>query len=477
MTQFIEKNRKTIFFIVLIATFVCIFTYISLTPYMSDDFAYMMEMRDRGASSIGDVARLAYEEYFQHGGRLVHYFSFRFFLFLPTKVIFNVVASAMFVALGILIYFNITKKKRFDIGVLLLIFLMLWLFSVRPGQTITWLTGSIVYLFATTYIMGALTLYRYLMNKETIKHPVRASIGMLLISLLAGNVSENNSGAAILLFIIFTLNRFFDEKKKGQSDFTIKSFIKPYMITAFVGIFAGYLTLVLSPGARVRATSAAENDYKGIVGLLSHFYKISVSLRDLFLPAFIVIAVLFVVLVLKKKFKSFADIRNNVAVLYSVAVICGSYALIVIPLPELRAFFGASIFLILIIVELIQEVLDLLLRDEHSEAVLMSIAKYSAITVLCLVFFFTYLENLVNLARIYREKNEQFDIIRNAVNKGNTVYIEIPQLHEPFDNKYTIAYYPQLDEDPDFWINTFYEGWFGVEKISAIPRDVWDENH
>lgn len=475
MTQFVEKNRKKLFVLVPILTYVCIFAYIFLTPYLSDDFAYMMEMRDTGAKTVGDVARLAFDEYFLHGGRLVHYFTFRIFLFIPTKMVFNIVASAIFVVLGLLIYANISKKKKYDIGVIMLIYLMIWLFCVRPGQTVVWLTGSVVYLFATTYILGSLTLFRYMMSHEKVNHPIIISICLFLLCLIAGNVSENNSGAAILLLVIFTINKYVDDKKNFSATFTLKKFVKPYMIVAFVGYIAGFLTLVLSPGAHVRASSAAVNDYKGIVGLLSHFYKISVSLRDLFLPMFIVIAILFVILAIKGQFKSFKDVRTNTAVLYLIAVFAGSYALIVIPLPELRAFFGASVFLILVMVELLQLTITMIQDNEKSQ--IMFVVKYSAIAIFCMIFFFTYLENLVNLARIYREKNEQFSILEDAVANGNTSYVEIPQLHEPFDNKYTIAYYPQLDEDPSFWLNTFYEGWFGIDEISAIPRDIWDENH
>lgn len=477
MTQFVEKNRKKLFVLVPILTYVCIFAYIFLTPYLSDDFAYMMEMRDTGAKTVGDVARLAFDEYFLHGGRLVHYFTFRIFLFIPTKMVFNIVASAIFVVLGLLIYANISKKKKYDVGVIMLIYLMIWLFCVRPGQTVTWLTGSVVYLFATTYILGSLTLFRYIMNKENIKYPTILSLCLFFICLIAGNVSENNSGAAILLLIIFILNKYVDDKNKTLEKLTFKKFVKPYMIIALVGYIAGYLTLVLSPGAHLRASSAAVNDYKGIVGLLSHFYKISVSLRDLFLPMFAIIAIMFVILAVNGHFKTFKDIRTNTAVLYLVAVFAGSYALIVISLPELRAFFGASIFLILVMVELLQQIIDMIKEDTNTSRKMMFVVKYSAIAIFCMIFFFTYLENLVNLARIYREKNEQFSILEDAVANGNTSYVEIPQLHEPFDNKYTIAYYPQLDEDPSFWLNTFYEGWFGIDEISAIPRDIWDENH
>lgn len=471
MSKFIEKNRKLLFFLIIFCSYVCAMAFNCLTPYLSDDYAYLKELRDYGASGIGDICRLAYAEYFEHGGRLVHYFTFRLFLLIPSKLVFNIISSLYFVVLGLLIYVNVEKKKKMDLGILLISFGMLWLYSVSPGQTLFWVTGAVVYLFAFVYILGSLTFYRYLINKNRIKNPWIMAILMFLISLLAGNTSENNSGAAILILIIITISKFFADRRANNGKLSIKSFLKPYMIAAFVGYIAGYLILILSPGAWKRADSTSVNDYSGGVGILSHIYKIMVALRELFLPLLIVISLFFVILAVYKRFDTFQKFITNVAVIYIIGALAGSFALAIIAPPVYRAYFGAGIFLTISAISLLQEV-----RSIGEVKIAGNVMKYFAAAVLCLLFTFTYLENLVNLARIYRETNEQTAIMEQAVAEGNTEYVEIPQLHEDFDNKYTIAYFPQLDPDPEFWINTFYEDWYGIDAISAIPRDVWDEN-
>lgn len=462
MKAFIDNNRKIIFITVIVATFCCALAFFCLTPFLSDDYAYLMELRNNNAHSIFDVMKLAFGEYFEHGGRLVTYFSFRLFLLAPTKFFFNFFGSIYFVALGLLVYANVDRKKKYDISILLLSFGLIWLLSVEPGQTVFWLSGSVGYLFTTVYILGSVTLYRYFLKKDTLKRPCLMALVMFLVALIAGDCSENNSAVAILICAIVTLLKYTGEKKK--------SFLKPYMIGALAGYLAGYLILILSPGTWSRASATSEGDYTGFVGILSHIYKIMVSLRELFLPMLIVIAVLLTVLVLFKRFNSFREVLDNSAVLYIIGALAGSFVLAVIAPPMPRAYFGASIFLIISVINLVQE-----MRSIGDLKTMGTVIKYVAVVVMCLIFTFTYLENLVNLARIYRETNEQTAILEQAVAEGETRYVEIPQLHADFDNKYTIAYFPQIDPDPDFWINTFYEGWYGIEKVSAVLRERWDD--
>ena len=128
------------------------------------------------------------------------------------------------------------------------------------------------------------------------------------------------------------------------------------MITAFAGYIIGYGILILSPGAWNRVDFASDDNYEGILGILSHIYKITVALKELFLPLLIVVGVLLTILVIAGKFRSFEDIIRNTAVLYLIAFFAGSYALFIISIPEYRVFFGASIFLIVAIIQLLQDV-------------------------------------------------------------------------------------------------------------------------
>ena len=108
MSHFLEKHRKGLFFFILAASFATIFVYNCLTPYMSDDYAYLIEVQK--AKSLGDLIRQQYGEYLSNSGRIIGQFNVRLSLW-GSKQIFNVVNSAMFVALIGLMYLNIRRKK------------------------------------------------------------------------------------------------------------------------------------------------------------------------------------------------------------------------------------------------------------------------------------------------------------------------------------------------------------------------------
>ena len=126
MTDFWEKYRKQVFWIIVVASFWMIFIYNLLTPYMSDDYAYAIEVRQ--ASSVWDLVNQQYGEYLSNSGRIIGQFNVRLSLAV-SKHVFNVVNSAMFVALALLMYMNIHRRKKNDIFVLLLIFTFLRAYS------------------------------------------------------------------------------------------------------------------------------------------------------------------------------------------------------------------------------------------------------------------------------------------------------------------------------------------------------------
>ena len=105
-------------------------------------------------------------------------------------------------------------------------------------------------------------------------------------------------------------------------------------------------------------------------------------------------------------------------------------------------------------------------------------AKYSLVSILCVWLFFTYLDNLVNLARIYREEQERIGMIRadRADPNGDGIVV-VPKLREEFQNPYSNVHESELEDDKDYWINLFYEVYYDVGNITAIPRDEWEERY
>ena len=457
MAGYFEKHRKSIFYIILGVAFLMIYAYNLLTPYLSDDYAYMMEVSK--AASLGDLFKQQYVEYMAHNSRVVGQFNLRLSLAV-NKQIFNVVNSGMFIALILLMYHNIRRKKQHDVFVLLLIITFLWRFAVSFGQTMLWICGACNYLWGSVFILGFLTFYRHFLSYvDKIKHSTLLTMGTFFFGLLAGWCNENTSGGGILLVLWFSFLFRQERKRKGQR------WLYPFMISGMAGMLCGLLGMVLSPGVRLRTTRMEQSEYTGLVGLLSRIYKTTVTVRELFFTLLIILIVVLVLLVIQKTLKEWKDIYTSESVIFVLAFLATSYVLAFIPTPMDRAFFGAGIFLM---IACLQGIVDVNIND-----VVISGARYTLVSVLCLWLFFTYTENLVNLARIYREENERISLIKADYEVGSGIVV-IPQFREQFRNPYSNAHDSDLADDKEYWINIFYEVYYDVGNITAIPRDEWD---
>lgn len=460
MADFIEKHRKQIFWLTVAAAFITIFIYNFLTPYLSDDYFYACEVRQ--ARSFWDLIRQQYGEYLSNSGRVVGQFNVRLSLVFD-KQVFNLVNSGMFVLLVLLMYANIRRKRKYDIFVLLLIITFLWKFAVDFGQTMLWICGSCNYLWGSVFILGFITFYRFFLNHpEKMKHKILLAAGTFFFGVLAGWCNENTSGGGLLLVIMFALNFWQEEKKKGEKRQSA------FIITGMLGMCCGILGMISAPGVRSRSAVMSDGEYSGIVGLLSRTYKITLNIRDLFFPVILITVIVLVLLVLQKKLCNFKQVCGNETVLFLIAATATSYALALAPTPMNRAFFGAGIFLLIGCIQGIVDVTD--------HELFIRAAKYSLVGALCVWLFFAYLDNLVNLARIYREENERIALIlEEKADPEGDGFVVVPQFREAFRNPYSIAHDSDMEEYGDYWINLFYETYYGVGTIKAIPRDQWNE--
>ncbi len=227
-----------------------VYAYNLLTPYLSDDYAYLNEVRLAG--SLWDLIKQQYGEYLSNSGRVVGQFNIRLSLSV-SKQVFNVVNSAMFGALILLIYQNIRRRKKYDFLVLILVITFLWRFSVDFGQTILWICGACNYLWGSVFILGFFTFYRYFLeHADRIKRPALLAVGTFFFGLLAGWCNENTSGGGLLLALLFGANFFLQRRKEG------KRAICPFLLTGLAGMCCGILGMVSAPGVRKRSATMSE---------------------------------------------------------------------------------------------------------------------------------------------------------------------------------------------------------------------------
>lgn len=469
---FINKHRKAIFYILVGLIFVSILAYNVFTPFLSDDLTFTYDVRK--ATGIWDLFVQQWGDYNGHNGRFVGQLCIRFSLYFGMGF-YNVMNSIMFTALVLIIYGHITKKRSYSISTLLLSLTFLWVFSVNFGQTMLWTAGSCNYLWGSVFIFGFLLLFRKLLkNYDTnLKGKnIAIAMGMLFFAVIAGWCSENTSGGALLMVLILLVNCVTDARRMGNvsEDNTIskdKIRIPLFGIASIIGLSFGLIMMILSPGNAQRSElSAGLENHEGIMKYFSHIYKVTVTVKNLFLPLFIIITITIVILMTEKYWKEWKNVRNSTFWQFILVGMATSYALVLVTLPPDRAFFGAGVLFIMASIEgisLIQE------NDRVNK-----LLKYSLISVLCLIMFFDYFENLVNLARIKREENSRISMIEEAINRGDNEAV-IPNYHPEFNNRFTTAYDAETTDDPEFWINRYYEEYTGIEKVIALPYEEWEE--
>lgn len=447
-----EKGRKLFFFSLIILSFLAIYLYNLFTPAMTDDLSYAKIVE--GANSFLDLLRQEKHQYMTWTGRSVNHMILRSFLSFD-KGIFNLANSLAFTGLGLLIYLNIENRRKYDPFIFLLIQLFLWLFGVSFEQTVLWETGACNYLWGSTLIMAFITSFRFMLKREEAggkgkKPSIGSSVGILLLGILAGWCNENTSGGGILLILIWIL---FYVRKNHR--------VKLWMVLGLAGSLTGFAFMLLAPGNANRM-QFMEEEHTGLLALVSRWLKCNLAIRNHFLILLSIGIVAFIIVRLQKS----AWIKSKNMLIFFFVFLATCYALVLTPEPVARAYFGAGIFLIISVIQGIVDVED---RDLYVRAL-----KLGSISVLTLYFVFLYLECGAHLMRIYRESNERFAYIEEQKAAGN-MDITVPMLRPAFQNRYSDAYNSELSEDSEYWVNVAYATYYGVEKITALPREEWEE--
>lgn len=450
-----KKNQQKLFIMTVIISAVLIFIFNMLTPMMSDDLFYAKEAQSAG-SFVGLVQQ-EYHQYMTWSGRSVSHLILRCFL-LGDKIIFNFFNSFVFVGLTLLIYLNIERRKKNDVSVYLLINLLIWMFGVVFRQTVLWETGACNYLWGSTIILAFLTLYRFCLKRvDFIKHKIIWVVLLFVSGIAAGWCNENTSGGGILMALLLTGFYFYDNKGSKKK--------KWWMTAGIAGQAIGFLFMILAPGNAVRAL-AQEEEHTGLFALVSRFQKVTLAVRDNFL-VLLIIGMLLVIIVKYQKQNIkvlWSDCRDGF--LWGITFLATCYALILTPEPMPRAYFGAGIFLIIVVIQFYVHV------DERETV--FHCLKAGIISVMCLIMFFTYMESGANLARIYREYHER-DVYLTEQAANGVQEVTVPMLRPDFETKYSDGYNSDIKESPEYWLNNAYAAYYGFDSVSGVPREDWTE--
>lgn len=443
------NKAKVCFIIAVVVSFIMVYVYNVLTPYMSDDLMFDTSIYH----SLWDVFREEYKQYMNWNGRSVLQIILRFSMLIP-KSLFNILNSACYVTTMLLVYWNIKGKKQYDVFLYMLINLCIWVFCVDFDQTILWVAGACNYLWGIFIILGFVTIYRYYLEKGNgIKNKVLAGSLLFVTGLLAGWGNENTSGGMILIILLLTAKYYFENKRAEKVIFA-----------GILGNFVGFAFLLLAPGniGRSEMAKAAET-YTGMAAYVSRGLKVLKSIDEHMMIYVVVICLLGAYFYYNKKYKlmEFAE-----SAIFAFAALATAVVLIMTPEPMPRAYFGANIYMMIAALQMVQ-----MIREE--DTLLISL-KTGGIIAATIAMAFIYIEEGANLVRIKREVDIRDAYIREIVATGESDLI-LPALRPEFESKYSMAHLCDISNDEDNWNNNIYRNSYLFWGLEVLPWDEWEE--
>lgn len=470
-----DKWRKRLFILEVLVCYITVLLFMMLTPLMGDDYNYFANVNK--ADSFWDLFVQEYDQYMTWTGRSVAHIILRVVFFFDSVALFNILSAGVFVVLTICIYLLIDRRQKYDYRLYLLIVLMIWIFGISFAETILLKYTSCNYLVTTGIILGFLTLYRHWLIRES-EGGIRRCIGMFVFGVCAGWCSENTSGGAILLLLIYFAfviynkrhGRAEDISSNAESSLTIAMYgskIMPWMVTGFIGMIIGFAFMIFAPGNYLRA-SYIEEEHSGLVGMIARIQKTTLLINDNFI--ILICAFLVILIMLRAIGKKFTELHNML--IYGFLFLATAYSLIMTAEPQSRAFFGAGIYLIIAICQGISDI-KIDERSKDIERIFYTVIS-CVISIMSVRMFFEYVDSSADLGRIYREETERNEYLSQKAAEGASE-ITVPMLRPGFDSKYSFAYELDITEDPEYWTNIEMENYYGIDSIAGVDRENWAE--
>ncbi len=231
------KNSKAITVLIIAIIAVLMLFSNAFTQEFADDYNYHFSWFDgERIDSVLDIFPSMGVHYTKVNGRLVAHFFVQLFEMLP-KALFNIVNTALFLAMLVLMQYICVGKQRHNIA-LLALFGAVWVFTPAFGQVFLWLDGSCNYLWGVVIgLLFALPFIRaFLFDKPVQSLPL--NILLVVFGLFAGAYSENGSAGFIAIVILIQLAQLILQHKR----------LSIWGVAATVSSLIGFGLMILAPG-------------------------------------------------------------------------------------------------------------------------------------------------------------------------------------------------------------------------------------
>ena len=428
------KQSKIISVILLCIIFLLLLLCNSFTQEIADDynyhFSWSSHQRITNVFEIFDSMRV---HAIETNGRVVAHFFVQLFEMLP-KIVFNLINSAMFVALIAVIYRMATSKERNNY-LLAAIFGAVWFFSPAFGQVYLWLDGACNYLWAAVFaLFYLLPFVNDLLFDKPIKSPV-IKVLMVIAALPVGALSENGSAAVIGMMVLFLLAIRFIRRRK----FTL------WGVLSVVSALVGFYLMAKAPGT-------TKNKSVGLnLGLLRENFVNSLEVLRTIEILLIVFLVLLVICCICKINRE----RLWCSLILFAGAIASNFVMVVAAYYPARSLIFTTIFMIAATAILAQFVFENIKYKTVMSCTCAVLMLYTAYYV-CIGVNDMYLSN----SKLY--ENEVY--IEKCKSEG-IMDIKLPMV--PSYTKYSavngLMYLST--ESPEDWPNGIMAKYYGVDSI------------
>ena len=441
-----ERKTKLPLFLLIFVVFSGIYLLNHFTLYTSDDYTYHFFYQGeypteqlREINSLTDIISSQISHWYKWNGRFVAHTIVQIFMQFD-KIVFNLVNTLTFLALGIIIAHFAKKLSRIPhlkSWNLILSYFFLWWFLPEFGKTALWLSGSINYLWSSLFYLS--WFYAILFWKPRLK----SGLPLILLGLLAGTTNENTAPAIILscgLYLGYLLLR---KKEVNLSKW----------LSLGLAIFSFYLILS-SPGSHHRAS-------KTTIGLSTMFH----SLMEVFklqryylLVVYLLVAALFYFIYRREQLAREEALKLSMVLLAHLA---STYVLIFSPETPGRVFFGPSLLVGLLIISQLSK-----LSPSKNGIPPLRLAFFSLLLATAVSYVFVFYDNF----KSYRQVQHQYQMIQEAKAQGHRT-VTIPMLSEAatlYNPYHTTA---NLGEGDEYWFNQWMAAYFGMDKIAGLKLE------
>lgn len=271
-----------------------------MIPYFSNDYRYMLiQGKDVLVTSFGDIAISQWNHYFFWGGRAVAHTIAQILLFIgkPWSAVISALCYLTLILCCVALACGTSLKEQLRspnfVGIWI-VTMALWLCLRIYGEVVFMLVSSCNYLFTTTIVLIFLIPYRLSFSKDIVRGWLFAS-GFFLLGILAGWSNENTGFAACLGVGICCLYALKNKK------------LRFWHISGALGLGAGYLLLMLSPGNEARLSSMEDGGFTFLGHLPAALKILGVTLLTQ-LP--LILALIYCVYRLVKKKVQKSDLKN-----------------------------------------------------------------------------------------------------------------------------------------------------------------------